>query len=259
MNKFILVSLIAMLPFILSNCSQSKDETEIVSLSKEIRIELLSSYEIQVAEPSGLALSSDHKFLWTVSDNYSRVYKITLEGDLMDSTEFKGNDCEGVSKYKDNGLLVICERDREIVELDSNLSINNRFKIDFKGDLNSGLEGVSYNARSGRIFIVNEKNPVSLLVLDDNFSILQKKFIDFASDLSGLEFNPELNELWLLSDENKMLFRCDSSGNELDRIRIDIQQPEGLAINFKEGLIYIVSDFSEKLYVYKLFLNRDKD
>ncbi len=232
----------------LTGCRKSNEES---TAGNDPRLELIGKYKLDVQEPSGLALSTDGSYLWTLSDNFSRIYKISLKGKLLDSIEVVGYDMEGICNYTDNGILYICERDREIVSLDSTFTEVTRHRLDLSGELNSGLEGITADPGQKRIFTVNEKYPTLLLELDSSFTVIKKRELKIARDLSGLDYNSTANELWLLSDEDKMLFRCDNEGNKLDSFSIDIRQSEGIAVDFSNSIIYIISDYSEYLYVYK--------
>lgn len=235
---------------LLYNCNGSKDNNSSGSLLKTGSLELIAVYNVGVTEPSGLCLSSDGKNLFTVSDNYNRIYMLSLTGEVLDSVEVHGYDFEGISKHKDNGLILICERDREVVSVDSNYRVTQRKKLGLKGDLNSGLEGIVYD-HNNQTFVLNEKDPALLLKLDEELTIVDKFNLDYADDYSGMDYDSSRKELWLISDEDSKLFRSDTTGRKINEYNFDIRQAEGIAINFPEKLIYIISDYTQKLYVFR--------
>jgi uncharacterized protein YjiK len=244
------ISVLIILMFI--RCTGNNRQAELENSKTDKRLEIIGKYELNVKEPSGLTFSENGEFLWTVSDETNKLYKITTLGEVIDSVNVEGIDLEGVSKYNDNKLFVICERERSILVLDSNLTINKKLYLDLKGKKNSGIEGITYNKNNGHTFVINEKDPALLVELDDSLHIISQKELDFADDVSGLDYNPRLNELWIVSDLNRTLFRCNTLGVILDSYKVDIRQLEGVAIDFDKNMIYLVSDFTENLYVFKI-------
>lgn len=102
---------------------------------------------INVPEPSGLALSYDGRYLWTVGDSDSKVHKLDLNGNVITSFKVNGEDLEGITVIDSINLAVILERTREIVVLDTSGKEIKRKKFDLKGKLNEGLEGICLNIK----------------------------------------------------------------------------------------------------------------
>ena len=99
--------------------------------------------------------------------------------------------------------------------------------------------------------MLNEKNPGLLLELDSNGKILKETNLRFASDYSGI-FHDELNDqLWILSDQSRTINRSRTDGVLIESFNINVTQAEGIAVNSTEQLIYVVSDATENLYVFK--------
>ena len=231
--------------FILS-CS---DDNEVGDKPKDI-LELEASYKIDVLEPSGLAVSSSGEVLYTVSDNTAEVYKLSTTGDIIQTYSYKGNDLEGVSTFTGNKLLLAEERTKEIVVFDIDTDSYLKHRINYKNsDENSGIEGVTYNSTDGTIFILNEKNPGSLIRLRTDFSIIATYELDFASDYSGIFYDNSSNSLWIVSDQNKTINKCTLTGELVKAYSTSITQAEGIAV--AKGNIFVVSDAEAKLFVFK--------
>lgn len=217
-------------------------------------LELEASYRIDVAEPSGLAVSSTGDVLFTVSDNTAEVYKLTTTGDIIQKFNYKGNDLEGVSTFTGNNLLLAEERTKEIVVFDITTGASSKHRINYKNnDENSGIEGVTYNSIDGTIFILNEKNPGMLIRLRADFSIIAEYELNFASDYSGIFHESSSNNLWIISDQNKTINKCTLKGDLIKSYSISVTQAEGIAI--ANDKIYVISDAEEKLYIYKKPIN----
>jgi len=219
-------------------------------ISKVESLELLDSYQINVLEPSGLAINSDGTLLYTVSDNTNKIYKLSTIGNVLQTFNYVGNDLEGVSTFTNSKLLVVEERTKEVVEYDMGTGSFNKHKIDYENtDANSGLEGITYNENNDTIFILNEKDPGLLMSLRADYTILSKVELDFASDYSGIFYESATDNLWIVSDQSKTINKCTLSGKLIKSYPIKVTKAEGIAIS--NDKIYVVSDAEAKLYVFK--------
>jgi len=220
-------------------------------LSDSERLIKVSEHKINVPEPSGLTITSDGKTLYTVSDEKNQVYRLSLNGKVKEKFKVKGSDFEGITMLDDTTLAVVLEKKREIVLLNSYGDEIKRVKLDIKGDSKYGLEGISFNKKNNHFFLVNGEQPRRLFELNDNYEVINSNKITFADDFSGLYYDSENDWLWILSDQNSMLYKCDTRGKLLKKYILNIAKPEGVAIDFQNNLIYIVSDSKEKLYLFR--------
>jgi uncharacterized protein YjiK len=207
---------------------------------------------IKVPEPSGLALSFDDNYFWSVGDSDSKVYKLDLSGNIVKSFIVNGEDLEGVTVIDSTNLAVILERTREVVVVDTSGKEIKRKKFDLKGKLNEGLEGICIDVIKGDFYFLNEKRPGLLIRTDNNFNEIFRKEIKLAKDYSDIFFSKDDNTLWILSDESKKIIQTDLSGKKIKEYKINVDQPEGLVIDSKNKKIFIVSDKKEELYEFKL-------
>ncbi|MCW8849056.1 MAG: SdiA-regulated domain-containing protein [Melioribacteraceae bacterium] len=207
---------------------------------------------LKIPEPSGLHFESKTNSLWIVSDENSTIYNVNLKGQIISKMIVDGKDLEGITLIKDSVLVVVLERDRSLVFLDKIGKELNRINLELSGDLNKGIEGIAFNPNNNSFFVVNEKKPGLLLEIDSVGKTISKNELTFASDYSGLFFDQSENILWIISDEDKAIFRCTTSGKLISKYNIEIEQIEGISINFEKSLIYIISDPLEKLFVFEL-------
>lgn len=213
---------------------------------------LKSSEKISIPEPSGLALSYDKNYLWSVSDQNSTVYLMTKSGKVLKYFTVQSEDLEGITVIDSLRIAVIAERTREVVVLDTSGNELSRNKFALKGRLNEGLEGICYHKGLCKFFIVNEKRPGLFITTDSTFNIISSEEIMFAKDYSGLAYDDFDNSLWILSDESKRFYKVNEKGNVLREFKIFIEQPEGIAVDGKNKKVFIVSDKTERLYEYDL-------
>jgi uncharacterized protein YjiK len=212
------------------------------------------SESIPVPEPSGLDLSFNENGFWVVSDQNSKVYLIDSWGKEIKSFEVKGEDLEGITVVNGSTLAVVLERSREVVILDTSGNEQKRATLNLEGELNSGLEGITYNPEKKIFYVINEKSPRLLITLDENLTELKRDTIKFAKDFSGIFFDDKDNTLWILSDESQRIFKTDLSGIPIKEFKIKVVQPEGITLNKARTKLFIVSDVTSNLYVFDLEL-----
>jgi uncharacterized protein YjiK len=208
--------------------------------------------EIPVPEPSGLAISFNEKSFWVVSDENSTIYLIDGWGKVLKSFKVDGEDLEGIAVIDEKTIAIVLEKTREVVILDTFGSEVKRASINLEGELNSGLEGITYDSSVKKFYILNEKKPRLLLTLDENLTEIKRDTLNFSKDVSGIFFDGSDNILWILSDESQSINQTDLQGNPIQEYKIKITQPEGIALNKNRSRLYIVSDKSGKLYVFNL-------
>lgn len=212
----------------------------------------ITTIALHVPEPSGLHYEKSSNSLWTVSDENSTIYNISLEGKILSTLTVDGFDLEGITIIKDSILVTILERDRSVVFLNKLGKEKSKYSLSLEGKPNKGLEGIAYNPNKSILYVLNEKNPGMLITIDSTGSITSKNILDFASDFSGLCYNDIKDELWIISDENEAIFKCSSNGSLLAKYSVNIEQIEGIAIDFEDSKLYVISDPLEKLYIYEL-------
>ncbi len=216
------------------------------------KITLLKRYDIPVPEPSGLTLTSDQNRFWTVSDEDSSLYELDKFGKIIKRIKVNGFDLEGVTVIDEATLAIVLERTREVVVLDTSGTELQRVKINLEGELNSGLEGITYNDSTKHFYIVSEKDPALIIELDGDLNEVRRDTIKFAADVSGIFYDENDNMLWILSDEDQMVIKTDMELNIITRFKISVIQPEGITVNKNGETMYIISDLEEKLSVYKI-------
>jgi len=212
---------------------------------------LIGEFDLSIPEPSGLTLNKDGTALWSVSDNTNHVYNISLEGDVLTELNFTGNDLEGiVYDSTDNTLWLAEEQLREVVHIDLNGNELDRFSIDIPGSGNSGLEGICLDTASTH-YVLNEKDPRLWAKLRSDFSTQIQKEINEVDDLSGITFDRTKKMFWIVSDVSRLLFLWDPDQGIIKRFDLPFAKAEGVAYDPVLNRIYIVSDLTNKLYIYE--------
>ncbi len=210
----------------------------------------IAEFQTDVPEPSGLTLDNSSNYLWTVSDNTNQVYKLDLTGNILKILDFSGDDLEGIAYDSRDATLWLAEEElRELVHIDTNGVEIGRYAIkNLEGSGNSGIEGVCLDAET--FSVLNEKDPALWAELDSNYSAILTETIPEAEDLSGITYAGN-NEFLIVSDQAQKLLLWSPENGTVSEFQLDYEKAEGVAYNSKDGLIYIVSDKTGKLYVYK--------
>jgi len=81
-----------------------------------------------------------------------------------------------------------------------------------------------------------------LIELDQEFNLFKYKRIYFAFDFSGIFYESQNQHLWIVSDQNEKVYKCDLNGIVLTEFPIDVNKAEGIAVDIENDLVYIVSD-----------------
>jgi len=219
--------------------------------SPKIPLSFIGEYAISVPEPSGLDLTYEEDGFWTVSDETSTIYKLDGDGNVVRTFKIEGIDFEGITVIDEKRLAIVLEREREVVLVDTSGKILMRTKLPFKGKLNSGFEGITYNPNNGHFYILNEKDPCLLIELNEDLDVLTVDTLRLSKDVSGIYLDVENNFLWILSDEDQLIMKTDLKGKLIEKVKISIIQPEGITIDKKGHRLYIVSDRKETLSVFE--------
>lgn len=222
---------------------------------KSYTFESVRTVKLKVPEPSGLDIAYNKYGFWTVSDENSTVYRLDPDGNILRSFKVKGVDLEGIATVGENVIAVVLERTREVVLLDTLGKEIKRKKLNLKGDLNSGPEGITYDDINKWFYIVNEKSPGLLIELDENLNELSRTELKLARDYSGIFYERINDVLWILSDESKKILITDKSGNLIEQYNTTIDQAEGITVDYENGRLFIVSDRKEEFYEYRIIRN----
>ncbi len=238
-----LIVIIMMVIFIVPCCEGGK---------KGNKLKVTAEYKVKIPEPSDLVFSADGKSLWTVSDKNSCVYLISLEGKIIKKFSVDTEDLEGITVLSDTSLAVVSEKNGEVIFVNNNGKEYFRKKLSFNGQDNKGPEGITFDSQKKILLIVKENDPRVIIRYDKKFNEVNRTEIDYLKDLSGIDFIKGTNEIWLVSDESKSVAKCSSDGQLKEKYSIPIKQAEGIAVDYENKKIYVISDSEEKLYVLEM-------
>jgi len=213
-----------------------------------MKLKPVSTFNLLIPDPSGVAFFNNHLFI--VSDQNGTIYKTSLTGEIKGEIKTKFKDLEGITFDDKANIWIVSEAKRKLIQLDIFGNVLSEIKI--KGEQNfknSGLEGVCFHPTTGRFYLLNEKKPRELIQLSKNKEIIKIYKLNFSGDVSGICFDEIENCFWVVSDESKAIFKVNYLGEVLEKYKIPVKKPEGIAVYNQQ--LYVVSDKENKLFVFK--------
>ncbi len=243
----------------------------------------LSSYELvngPISIPnisndlSGVTYNPETGTLFMITNNNSRIYETGLDGQFIRSIILSNaNDTEDIVHTGGTTFAIAEERLGEIVYVDianagliDLATITNRSELPGTWGANNGLEGVSYDPATDRIFTVKEKSNINLY----NFTKADGNVNPAGCNL-GASITPGITDaaavhhlgltdgvnapngisdrMLVLSQESNVLLEVDENCNEYSRLNgMPGAQIEGVTMD-NDGNIYVVGEPNE-LYIY---------
>ncbi len=231
------------------------------------------------AEPSGIALASDGRHYWVVSDDANVVFLMTEKGRLKPGQSLRvGVDgLEGISFDESaNRLLMVGEDTSTVVQIGLDDGAVSMFPLaDMAGfgeiaetfgplRTNNGLEGITVNTDRGEVLLVKESGPRLLLRLSSDLTTVLGAVEltadggfscpgtdDATLDASDIHYDSGRKALWVLSDTGACIVIADPvtgavigrpRGLSADRPLKLPKNPEGLALGADGSTLRIVTD-----------------
>ncbi|WP_461482264.1 SdiA-regulated domain-containing protein, partial [Porticoccus sp.] len=123
---------------------------------------------------SGLTYNPETDSLFAVTNNPEQLFELNLAGQVLRKIPLHGfEDTEDVTYVGNGQLAILEERRRTIVMVDirpdtMSLTLENQRQFRMPGDdsENNGFEGLTINPATKQLYIVNEKNPRQLWLID---------------------------------------------------------------------------------------------
>ncbi|MDA3813196.1 MAG: SdiA-regulated domain-containing protein [Candidatus Cloacimonetes bacterium] len=239
----------ALMLFALISCSVQDSPME---PQDQINLVLDFVVELDMPEPSGLTYDPNTQTLWTVNDpDNNKIYNISLEGELLETLTFIGDDLEGVA-FDTNTLWVADELTSEIINVSLQGEELQRVTLAVSQySAGSGLEGLCLGD-SGEFYLLKEKEPGLFIEVSHDFTTLTETELSFADDYSGIYYDSTRDGFWIVSDESEKLYLWDLTNGVREQYSLNIPKAEGVVFIAETNTFYIVSDSEHKLYKFHL-------
>lgn len=244
----------------------SSDNLKKIDTQKSLNVEFLKVITEIKDNLSGVTYSTKTDTLFAITNSPQFVYELSKKGEILRTIELLGfNDTEDITYIEDDLFAIVDEENKTfyVVRIKENQTSINIFesikqvKLDYNYFENFGLEGITYNKSKDEFYLVNERLPKKVISVEGLMSgkTLKIKTLDnliknnyYLSDLSAIHFDNIKKELFLLSDESKILAMVNQEGDFISFFDIKADpylskmiHPEGITTD-NDGNIYIVGE-----------------
>jgi uncharacterized protein YjiK len=220
---------------------------------------------LSVKSFSGVAFHPETGNLYVVDNDNATVYELSVTGLLLRAVSTTGfADPEGISYQGGDYFLIAEEGPANIVRValprtgSGPVARAGAVSLNLGPDMaNFGIEGVSYRHADQTAYAVKEISPSRLYrITCDSGGIPKAVAPDQPFSLGALD--GDAADVWALDDGNFILVNqeqnrlvgFDSTGKVLSSLALGMSKPEGIAIDTRDGTIYIVGEPME-LTVWK--------
>lgn len=235
----------------------------------------VTKYAVSFNEFSGLCLSEDASFLWTIDDN-GKLGRIDLTenvGTVLESWSL-GGDPEGISIHPETGDLIIGNEEPVSVGIvKAPVSKGDKQTIIFKiyearGYGNAGMEGITYYKKDGdkdlvycgaqtdaMLFLCDLNAPVDgnkyTTLVQEGIS-LRKRFTGVL-EIAGLSYDPLTDWLWMVDSEAHKIFVFSGDASELlcSYTLKTRSNEEGIVVDHSRNCVWVADDYGSTSYLYK--------
>ena len=201
----------------------ASDRLEKIDINRNLNIKLLKAIPKINKNLSGITYSPHTDTLFAITNSPRNIYELTKKGEVLRKIDLSGfKDTEDISYIKEKLFAIVDEKHNTfyIVKINKNttkIDISNKIKqvsLDYNNFENFGLEGITYNTSSDEFYLVNEKFPKKMILVEglinkDRITIRTHDNIAknnlYLGDFSGIHFNNLRKELFVISGESKIL------------------------------------------------------
>ena len=258
--------------------------TTYVEISPPARsLNLLPDYQlvdsdntVRLSKLSGIVFHPERQTFFAVSDK-GYIFELAPDGTLIYEKEIDRKlDFEGITFSPVSGLLYIAIEGQEaILEVSpETLEAGHKIPIDlvFEGKVlltakGKGVEGITFVPTSdgvpkGTFYLVNQSDEfegidasiVFEIVIEDTVTGPVARIVRYfplgVTDMSGIHYISNGDQLLIISDANNMMFLVSLSGEVLEVWPLPGDSQEGVTID-EDGFLYIAQDKKSQLLKFR--------
>lgn len=217
-----------------------------------------TKYTVKFNELSGLCLSKDGDFLWSVGDD-GELARLSFSGEVLEHRSISG-DTEAISlNYETGDLLIGLEPNGVgiIYGPDYTGNVKTLFKIAAaKNYSNAGLEGLTYY-KDGLVYAGTQTgSDLFLCNLETGEVIWQKRLREMfpvITEIADLFYDRLTDWLWIIDSESRKVFALSGDAETLMgaySVR-GIENPESVCVDHNQSCIWVGDDYGSTSYLYR--------
>ena len=212
---------------------------------------------VKFEELSGICLSEDGEFLWTVGDE-GELAKLSFTGEISNKLSI-GCDAEAVSRNPVTGDLLIGMEPNGVGRMaaPSFNKLETIFKIaDAKGYGNAGLEGLTYY-KDGLVYAGTQTGSDLFCCNLETGEVVWKKrlreIFPAITEIADLCYDPLTDWLWIIDSESRKFFALTGDAETLlgSYSVTGIENPESVCIDHKHSCVWVGDDYGSTSYLYR--------
>lgn len=216
--------------------------------AQSMKLKSKQSVQLAIPEPSDIYFAPDTRTFFWVSDQ-GTLFETDSQGKIIRQKAVPNSDLEALF-VRDSSVFVMDETHRLIHEFGRNhLDLIRSVNVPYAGGRNKGFEAMCYISDLKKYLLITERDPVVLFELDEQFHIInQINLSRLARDISSAQYQNGF--LWLLSDEDRTLFKLDPKDYRiLQSWILPIVNPEGFCFDENQEL-RVISDDMQRMYYF---------
>ena len=216
-----------------------------------------TKFTVTFNELSGLCLSENEDFLWTVGDD-GELARLSFEGKISDKISISC-DAEAVTRDPVTGDLLIGMEPNGIGRMAAPgfNSLQTALTIkDAKGYGNAGLEGLTYY-KDGLVYAGTQTgSDLFCCNLETGEVVWKKRLRDIfpsITEIADLCYDPLTDWLWIIDSEARKFFALTGDAETLlgsYSVR-GIENPESVCVDHKHSCIWVGDDYGSTSYLYR--------
>lgn len=218
-----------------------------------------TKYTVAVEELSGLCLSADKDFMWTVGDE-GHLGKIDFDGKVVPGSIIRiGGDCEAVTLDPVTKNLIIGTEPNTVYKVDYP-AYDKKVKLFSIEDAakygNAGQEGITYY-KDGLIYSGMQTSSELYCIELETGKVVWKKnlrqIFPSITEIADLEYDPLTDWLWIVDSEAKKLTALTGDAERILGAYLvkTPANPESLCVDHEHSCIWVGDDYGSTSYLYK--------
>ncbi len=175
--------------------------------------EIIDEILIDSEDMEGIVVHPVDHTLWVVEERSRELVNVSRKGTILNRVhlnierQYENDGLEGITINPNNGhFFVVNEKNpRLLIELNSDVEIINKLKVDFTGIFTiTDLSGITFNTDEQTLWILSIES--EKIVVTDLQGESIRMYNTYINDGEGIALNPDERIVYIVSDDEQMLY-----------------------------------------------------